>query len=92
MSSYIILPYSQLQAKKLGVTIKPSSNPKKKIDVYKNNKKVASIGAVGYNDYPTYLKVDKELAQEKRAQYKARHYKDINVVGSPGYYADKILW
>ena len=31
-------------AKKLGVIIKPSTNPKKKIDVYdKNGKKIASI-------------------------------------------------
>lgn len=34
MSKYKILPYSYDQAKKLDVVILPSSNPKKKIDVY----------------------------------------------------------
>jgi hypothetical protein len=34
MSTYKILPYSYDQAKKLDVVILPSSNPRKKIDVY----------------------------------------------------------
>ena len=50
--AYKILPYSFRKAKELGVVIKPSSNPFKKIDVFKNGKKVASIGARGMNDYP----------------------------------------
>ena len=33
---YVITEYSRNQAKKLGVELKQSSNPKKKIDVYKN--------------------------------------------------------
>lgn len=90
--SYNILPYSYKQAQLLGVEIKRSTNKKKKIDVYKNGKKIASIGAIGYNDYPHYLKVDKEIAQEKRAAYYQRHYKDIQKKDSPGYYAAKILW
>jgi hypothetical protein len=41
----------------LGVEVKPSSNPKKKIDVFKDNKKIASVlGANGYGDFPTYFK------------------------------------
>jgi len=92
MSNYIILPYSYKAAQALGVIIKSSSNPKKKIDVFKDNKKVASIGAVGYNDYPTYLKIDKKIAEEHRIKYKARHQKDRTKIGSPGWYADKILW
>lgn len=92
MSKYIILPYSYKKAKEIGVDIKVSENPKKKIDVFKGGKKICSIGAAGYNDYPHYLTVSKELAQDHRARYKARHHKDISKVGSAGWYADKILW
>jgi hypothetical protein len=92
MSNYEILPYSKQQAKKLGVSIQKSSNPKKKIDVFKHGEKVASIGATGYGDYPHYLKQNKILAEEKRKLYKARHEKDRKKVGTPSYYADKILW
>ena len=80
------------RAKDIGVSIQPSSNPNKKVDVYKNGKKVASIGGAGYGDYATYLLKDKELAEEKRKNYKARHEKNRKVVGSAGWYADKILW
>ena len=48
---YNISNYSYLQAKKLGVQIKNSSNKHKKIDVYKNDKKVASIG----DNYLTFI-------------------------------------
>jgi len=96
--AYKILPYSYNKAKGLGVEIKPSSNLLKKIDVFKNGKKVASIGARGMNDYPTYLQkekkgyYDKGYANKRRKLYKERHEKDRHVVGSAGYYADKILW
>jgi hypothetical protein len=92
MNKYSITSYSYNQAKALGVKIKPSKTKNKKIDVYKNDKKVASIGDVRYKDYPTYMKEDKDLAKERRALYKKRHRKDIDIVGSPGYYANKILW
>jgi len=88
---YSITDYSYQQAKKLGVSIKPSSKKGKKIDVVKDNK-IISIGAIGYKDYPNYLKIDKNLAKEKRRLYKLRHEKDRNIVGTAGYYADKILW
>lgn len=96
--AYKILPYSFRKAKALGVEIKPSSNLLKKIDVFKNGKKVASIGARGMNDYPTYLQKEKKgyyekgYANKRRQLYKERHEKDRHVVGSTGYYADKILW
>lgn len=90
---YTISEYSYQQAKRLGVTIKPSINKKKKIDVYKDDKKIASIGAMGYYDYPTYLKEQgKDYANRKRLAYKKRHDKDRHVKGTPGYYADQILW
>ena len=96
--AYKILPYSFRKAKALRVEIKPSSNVLKKIDVFKNGKKVASIGARGMKDYPTYLEkekkgyYDKGYANKRRELYKERHEKDRHVVGSAGYDADKILW
>jgi hypothetical protein len=90
---YQITNYTKQKAKELNVKIKPSSNPKKKIDVYKDNKKIASIGAKGYDDYPTYIiKKGKPYADEKRRLYKIRHSKDRNVINSNGYFADKLLW
>lgn len=89
---YKITNYSKNQAEKLGVKIKPSTNKNKKIDVYKNNELIASIGAIGYKDYPTYLKDNPKIANERRKAYKSRHKKDRNIKNSPGYYADKILW
>ena len=92
---YNIKKYSYDQAKKLNVTIKPSTHKNKKIDVYdQKNKLVASIGDMKYknNNYPTYLLQDKKLADDKRRLYKIRHKKDLNVKDSPGYYANRILW
>jgi hypothetical protein len=93
MSTYKITPYSLKQAKKLKVDIKPSTNKKKKIDVFKDGQKIASIGATGYNDYPTWIaQKGTNYANERRRLYKSRHdstrhTKDIN-----SFYADKILW
>jgi len=39
--SYVILPRQKANAKKLGVSIKPSINKKKKIDIYRDGKKIA---------------------------------------------------
>jgi len=91
---YDIKPYSYKQAEKLGVKIAPSTNPKKKIDVFDYNKQfILSIGAKGYGDYPTYTaEKGKEYADERRRLYKIRHNKDRNKEGSAGYYADQILW
>ena len=91
MSSYEILPYSFKQAKKLGVTIAPSKNPRKKIDVFRDGKYICAIGDVKYNDYPTYLEKDKELAEKRRSLYHLRHKKD-NVPNTRGHYALNILW
>ena len=93
--SYQIKPKQQANAKKLGVTIKTSTNSKKKIDVHdkKNDKKIASIGAKGYSDYATYIKdKGKEYADKRRAAYRARHKGEQLKIGSPGYYSWFILW
>ena len=90
---YKITQYSKDQALKLGVNIKPSTNKKKKIDVFKNDKKIVSIGAINYDDYPTYIKKNGiKYADDRRRLYKIRHKKDRSVVNTAGYYADKILW
>jgi hypothetical protein len=95
---YKIKKYTKNQAKKIGVIVKPSSSKGKKIDVFKKGVKVASVGAIGYNDYPTYMelerkgKVSKGTAKLRRKLYKIRHKKDRNIKNSNGYYADKLLW
>ena len=90
---YEITNYTKAKAKELGVTVRNSTNPKKKIDVYKNNQKVASIGSIYYLDYPTYLKEKgKPFADDRRRLYKIRHNKDRKVIGTNGWYADKLLW
>jgi len=91
--AYSITNYTKEQARKLGVTVKASNVKGKKIDVFKNGKKIASVGAIGYSDYPTYKKTKgKEYADKRRRLYKLRHNKDRKVRGSNGYYADKLLW
>jgi hypothetical protein len=91
--AYTITQYSREKARNLGVTIRRSSNPKKKLDVFKGNKKVASIGANGMNDYPTYMrKKGKSYAQTRRRLYRIRHRKDSTQKYTPGWYANKILW
>jgi hypothetical protein len=90
---YQITRRQRMNAKKLGVTVRPSSQNSKKLDVYKGEKKVASIGAKGYNDYDTYLRTRGiEYARERRRLYKIRHQGNRNRRGTAGYYADKILW
>jgi len=92
--AYNITQYTYNKAKGLGVTVKPSSVKGKKIDVFnKKGEKLVSIGALGMNDYPTYIKkMGKEYANKRRKAYKTRHEKDRHVRGSAGYYADKLLW
>jgi len=90
---YNITSYTYKQAKKLGVQVKPSTNKTKKIDVYKKGNKIASVGAYGMNDFPTYIKKrGLKYAKTRRRLYKMRHEKDRHVLGTHGYYADKLLW
>ena len=71
---YHITDYTYRKAQEWGLTVKPSANSKKKLDVFKNGKKIASIGAIGYKDFPTYYKENgKEYAEERRRLYRLRH-------------------
>jgi hypothetical protein len=90
---YVITDYTKAQANKLGVVVKPSSKKNKKIDVFKNDKKIASIGDINFLDYGNYIKRNGlEYANRRRELYRKRHAKDLNVVGSNGWFANKLLW
>jgi hypothetical protein len=90
---YQIKPAQRSRASAIGVSIKPSKNKGKKLDVFKGDKKVASIGALGMGDYETFKKTKGlEFANKRRKAYKSRHQKTRVKVGTPSYYADKILW
>ena len=91
--AYTITEYTRKKAKTLGVTVKRSTNPVKKLDVFKKGKKIASVGATGYGDFPTFMRKEgKESAKRHRKHYKMRHEKDRHVKGSAGFYADQLLW
>lgn len=96
-NKFTITKAHRQKAKNLGVNIRYSENPDKKLDVYKDGKKVASIGARGYMDYQLYKKAEargqypKGYANKRRKLYRIRH-KDENKPGTPGYYALNILW
>lgn len=95
---YKIKQYTKDRAKKIGVEVRLSNVKGKKIAVYKNGVKVADVGALGYNDYPTYLEKEnkgiypKGYAAQRRKQYKIRHDSDRKVINSNGYFADQLLW
>ena len=77
---------AKINAKKIGVNVKPSLLKNKKLDVFLGDKKVASIGDIRYEDFLTH-------GDEKRkANYLARHQKTRVIKNTPSYYAWKILW
>jgi len=95
---YKITNYTKRQARKIGVVVKPSKTAGKKIDVFKKGVKVASVGAIGYKDYPTYMRLEKQgkvakgTAKKRRKSYKSRHQNNRTKRGTNGWYADKLLW
>jgi len=90
---YKISDYTKEQAQKLGVSVLPSKTKGKKIDVFKNGTKLASVGAVGFRDYPTHIRESgKEYADERRRLYKIRHAGDRSKKGTPGFFASNLLW
>ena len=61
--------------------------------MYKKGKKLASVGAKGMNDYPTYInKRGLVYAKTRRRLYRIRHNKDRHIKWSRGWLADKLLW
>ena len=95
--AYRIKQYTKNQAKKHGVSVKPSKVKGKKIDVFnKEGAKIASVGAIGYNDYPTFMELEKKGkvpkgTAAKRRRHTKRHDK-TEKRGTNGWYADKLLW
>lgn len=93
MKKYIPTLRQERAARELGVRIQPAKNKAKKLDVYREGRKVASIGARGYMDYDLWLaEKGPTYAAERRRLYKIRHENNRHKVGSPGWYSDKILW
>jgi hypothetical protein len=91
--AYNVSLHTRRQAKRIGVTVKPSKVKGKKIDVFKNGQKIASVGAIGYDDYGTLIsKGKRQLAEKKRKAYKARHQRTRTKKNSNSYFADQLLW
>ena len=91
--TYRITNYTRKQGRKIDVLVKPSKNPNKKIDVFRNGEKIASVGAFGMNDYPTFIrKRGITFANTRRKLYKQRHERDRHIKWSKGWLADKLLW
>ena len=88
---YNITYYSFEKAAELGLTIKPSTRKGKKIDVYKDDDYLVSIGSIKNFDYPTYvLEKGKAYAEKRKALYPQRHRKDLKHF--KGFVAMYILW
>ena len=90
---YKITNYTYRKARKIGVAVKPPTNKTKKIYVFKKGEKVATIGALVMNDFPTYMqKKGLKFAKTRRRLYKKRHEKDRHAKFSNGWFADQLLW
>jgi hypothetical protein len=91
---YQIKPIHIAKAKALGVRIAPSTDRKKKLDIYDyHHNFICSIGDISFGDYETYKKSHGiDYASSRRALYKARHEATRHKLGSPSYYSWKILW
>jgi hypothetical protein len=86
---YQISSYTKDKAKALGVTVKPSAKKHKKIDVFRGDSLVASVGDTRYSDYPSYIRdKGKKYADERRRLYHLRHKGE----GVAGEMAKALLW
>jgi len=88
---YNISNYSLQKAEELNVVIKQSIYPSKKLDVFKNDVLICSIGNKKFTDYPTLLSScnDKNFIYEKRRLFKKRNKYDRTI---EGFYTNKLLW
>lgn len=85
---YDIADYTKKKAKAIGVEIKVSTRKYKKLDVYKDNRKIGSVGDTRYTDYAHLKEVNPALARERRRLYHLRHNK--NTTGEK--LARELLW
>ncbi len=77
---------AQINARKIGVTVKKSTRAGKKLDIFRGDRKLATIGDINYYDFTIHKD------EQRRKNYLSRHAKTRVKVGSPSYYAWKILW
>ena len=92
-NNYIITKYSYDRAKELGLTIKLSQYITKKLDVYKDNVYIASIGDSRYQDYPHYcIAYSKEYGDRRKMLYINRHKRNADVKYSKQWLALNLLW
>lgn len=88
---YSITQHTKRQARRIGVEVRPSKRPGKKIDVFRDGEKVASIGYKGMGDFGTYIESKGEVfAKERRRLYHLRH-KD-GPIDSPAFLSKRLLW
>jgi len=67
---YDITDYTRERARKLGYTVKASVHRGRKIDVFKGDKYITSLGDTRYGDYGTFLESkDKGESKEKKRAY-----------------------
>jgi len=80
-------------AKKIGLLVKRSNRKNKKLDVFRDSVKIASIGDSRYNDFHSYKRTKGiKFAKERQRLYRIRHDKTRKIKNTPSYFADKILW
>ena len=93
MSNYEIKDYTYEKARMYGLVVKSSLKKGKKIDVYQNDKKIASIGDINYLDYPSYVIIyGKMYAENRRRLYRIRHHKDNMEKYSAAWLSYHLLW
>lgn len=94
---YKIQQYTFNKAKIHGLTVYPSTNGINKLDVYKDNKFIHSIGSYKMSDYPTYLEYEKRglvpkgYANFRRQKYYQRHKKNYGYL-SKDWLSKVLLW
>jgi hypothetical protein len=95
MYVYHLRPHHKLQARKLGVIIRPATKSPFKIDVFSRDtgEYLTSIGDRKYKDYMLYVEEDGyDVAERRRELYWKRHGKTAKVPGSRSFFAAHILW
>ena len=93
MSNYEIKDYTYEKARMYELVVKSSLKKGKKIDVYQNDKKIASIGDINYLDYPSYVILyGKMYAENRRRLYRIRHRKDNMEKYSAAWLSYHLLW
>ena len=70
----------------LGVQVKKSTRKNKKIDIFKDNKKICSIGDLRYEDFNQH----NDLERRKRFHQRFKRFKDAE--GTCGWFSLNLLW